>query len=64
MIPAGRRRGYGTLLPSALEEQLADVEQVFLTTAKDGEAQAFYESSGHRAARRQGVMIKQLITPA
>jgi aminoglycoside 6'-N-acetyltransferase I len=59
-----QRQGVGTALLGALEDRLADVEQVYLLTDQDGVAHRFYEHCGFRAARRVGVMTKRIsLTP-
>ena len=57
-----QRLGIGTELIHALERRLFDVEQVYLLTDRQSPAHTFYERSGFRPARRQGVMIKKIET--
>jgi aminoglycoside 6'-N-acetyltransferase I len=58
--PDRQRHGVGTALITALQARLRDVEQVYLLTARQSPASAFYERCGFRPARRQGVMLKRL----
>ncbi len=53
-------RGIGGRLLEALEERLGDVEQCYLSTAREGPARRFYEKHGYRLATRHAVMTKRL----
>jgi len=53
-------RGIGGQLLQALEERLGDVEQCYLSTAREGPVHRFYEKHGYHVAQRHAVMTKRL----
>ena len=53
-------RGHGGSLLTALQEQLPDVEQIYLITARGGPAQRFYQRHGYTHAASRGLMVRPL----
>lgn len=62
VAPELQRQGVGTQLMRALEDHLheADVERIFLHTAREGDAQAFYDRCGFGTSARMVMMSKWL----
>lgn len=53
-----QRRGHGTLLLREFLGALSGVTRCYLLTEVEGDAGMFYQRSGFRPARRQGVMVR------
>lgn len=62
VAPEQQRLGIGTALMSALETNLRDqhVEKLYLHTARDTQAQAFYEKQGFYVSPKMIMMAKRL----